>query len=601
MGQALTAQCARLKTAIAEETGNIQGMTERRIAEADDYLIRRIPEGTFDNTEGVEPIKVRYSTAPVPDSGYVDILTHGHEDGTMPTRDNCSGDPSDEDATIDTKGAFGCNIPGETISAGFDEFRRILKGKAFQTEPMCVMDLLLKKHYNPYIDMLRRDLPFRAKEQFEYSLERNVIDFGHFNTSVVGGSVHSQGRFPAVPQGVLDLGTVQRMFSLLRAQGWTGTEEVGPISREAFEVMRNNYKNFEGVEFNSTLVSDETRFLGGGVKVIDWADIRWVISPTPLRGTLEPQVDGTFQFVPIRPAIHREGTGAGLVSDSNEDYYNCFTMCNGQRKEIYEVGFYVHPSAATREGFAMPQVGGKTFDRNMFNFQVRMIDGAFLDCNLDEFKFFFRLLHAYAFESLWPERMGAVIYRVSPRCINVQAPCCDEECAPAPGEEVDIAQPGGPRNDRCAEQDCDPAACDDEPQNQIDPLPTETDNCPTPDEGVIRLASCGPVITETDEGQVCVYVERVGGSLGAAAVDFDTANGTATSGVDYTAVNTTLNWADGENDRKKVCILITDPGSGGGVAFDVNLSAVVGADLADDATTGCSTLEVQIEAPCTPE
>ncbi len=182
MGTLNTAQCARLKTAIAEEVGNIQGMSERFIAEADDYLIRRIPDGSFDNRQGVEPRKVRYSTAPIPDTEYVDLLTSGFQDDTMPTRDNCTGDPSDEDASIDKKGAFGCNLPGETISAGFDEFTRVLRGKAFQTEPACVMDLLLKEHYNEYIDMLRRDLPKRAQEQFVYSLERNVIDFGFFNT-----------------------------------------------------------------------------------------------------------------------------------------------------------------------------------------------------------------------------------------------------------------------------------------------------------------------------------------------------------------------------------------------------------------------------------
>lgn len=598
MSRPSTAQCARLKTAIAEEVGNIQAMSERYIAEANDYLIQKIPQGNFDNREGVEPRKVRYSTAPVADHEYVDMLTQGNEQGTMSARDNCSGNTTEQDAIIDSKGAFGCNLPGETIHGGYDEFYRTLKGKAWETEPFCAMDLLLKKHYNEYIDMLRRDLPRRAMEQFGYSLERNVIDFGFYNTSVVEGFVHSRGRFPAVPTGVLDLGTVRRVFAILGAQGWNGMPEIGPISHEAFETMRRNYKAKEGVELESTLVSPETRHLAMDAQVIEWGGIRWVLTPRPLRGYLATNPDGTSRFVPIRPTIARQGTGEGIVTDINHDYFNCFTVCNGQRKELYEVGFYVDPSAATREAFAMPQVGGKRWANNLFNFQVNMVDGAYLDCNEDNFKGKFRILHAYAFESLWPELMGAILYRVSPDCVNAVAPCCEDSCAPAPGNEVDIAKPDGPTASDCSVADCDPAECDDIPSFAIDPLPTETESCPTPDEGVLRLAQCGPIITETDSGQVCVYVERSGGSLGAASVDYATSDGTGADGVDYTDTNGTLNWADGENGRKKICIPILVAGAGG-VAFDFTLDTAVGGTLANG-VNGCATLEIQVEPPCTP-
>jgi hypothetical protein len=575
MSRPSTAQCARLKTAIAEEVGNIQAMSERYIAEANDYLVQRIPQGSFDNRQGVEPRKVRYSTAPVADYEYGDLLTQGNEEGTMSARDNCTGAETEQDAIIDTKGAFGCNLPGSTIPCGYDEFTRTLKGKAWETEPFCAMDLLLKKHYNEYIDMLRRDLPRRAQEQFGYSLERNVIDFGFYNTSVVDGFVHSRGQFPAVPTGVLDLGTVRRVFAILGAQGWKGMPEVGPISHEAFETMRRNYKAKEGVELESTLVSPETRHLAMDTQVVEWGGIRWVLTPRPLRGYLSTNPDGTSKFVPVRPTIARQGTGEGIVTDINPDYFDCHTICNGSKKELYEVGFYVDPMAATREAFAMPQVGGKRWANNLFNFQVNMIDGAYLDCNEDNFKGKFRLLHAYAFESLWPELMGAILYRVSPDEVNAVGPKCEDDCKPSPGAEVDIAKPGGPPNNACAEEDCDATACDDEPTNFIDPLPTEEDNCPTPDEGVIKLATCGPVVTDTEAGEVCIYVERSGGSLGAATVDYDSNNGTAVAGTDFTDVTGTLSWADGENDVKKVCVPIIDTGVGG-TYFTFSLSGVTG-------------------------
>jgi len=597
--QVNTAQCARLKTAIAEEVGNIQGMSERFIAESNDYLINRIPQGTFDNAEGVEPLKVRYSTAPMADSQYVDLTVSGDVNGTMPARENCSDHTTEQTALIDQKGAFGCNLPGETISGGFDEFTRRLQGKAWETTPFCAMDLILKKHYNEYIAMLRRDLPKRAMEQFGYSLERNVIDFGFYNTAVVNGFTTSRGNFPAKPEGTLDLGTVRRVFAILGAQGWSGAPEVGPISQEAFEIMRNNYKKNELAEFNSSLDSGETRFLDNGTTEITWAGIKWIITPRPLRGYLRALVGGGYSFVPVRPTIARAGTGEGIVTDINNDYFDCRTVCDGQEHELYEIGFYVDPSAATREGFAMPQVGGLTFDQSLFNFQVRMIDGAFLACNEDNFKGKFRILHAYAFESLWPELMGAIIYRVSPDVVNVNAPACDSQCAPAPGSEVVIEQPDNPTNNACSENDCDTTACDNDPTNIVAPTPTEEDPCPGPDVGVLKLATCGPIITETDNTEVCVYVERAGGSLGAASVDYTTTDGTAVNPTDYLTTAGTLNWADGENDRKKICIPVVATGAGG-TAFTFDLSSVSGAILADDATNGCSTVTIQIEVPCAP-
>lgn len=598
MGQINTAQCARLKTAIAEEVGNIQGMSERFIAESNNYLIGRIPQGTFDESQGVEPRKVRYSTAPVADSEYGDLLVQGDVESTMPARDQCDDVTSEQAALIDKKGAFGCNIPGETISGGYDVFTRRLQGKAWETEPFCAMDLLLKKHYNEYIDMLQRDLPKRAMEQFGYSLERNVIDFGFYNTSIVGGFSTTRGGFSAPPEGALDLGYIRRVFVLLEAQGWEGVKEVGPISRSAFETMRNNYKTAEGVDLKSTLDSPETRFLDNGTEVVDWGGIRWILTALPLRGYLRSNADGSNTFVPVRPTVARRGTGEGLVTDINEDYFDCRTFCNGQTHELFEVAFYVSPNAATREAFAMPQVGGLSFSQGLFNMEVNMIDGPYLDCNRDNFKGLFRILHAYAFESTMPELMGAVIYRVSPDEVNIIAPAsCDSDCVVAPGNEVNIQHPNAPVADGCAAADCDPTSCDDEPSNTIAPQPTEEVPCPTPDEGLIKLATCGPVITDIDAGEVCVYVQRTGGSLGAATVDFTTVDGTALAGTDYTLTAATLSWADGENDQKKVCIPIDNTGAGG-VALDFTLSGVTGADLADGTTNGCFTLEIQIAAPC---
>lgn len=480
-------ECRRAKTAIAFETGNIQGMAERFIAESNDYMIRRIPQRTYDASLGEDPVKVRYSSAPIEDRPYLCMLAQGDESGTMPGVD-CDGESSDVDTNVNKRGSFGCHIPGQTIHGGYDVFTRVLKGKAWETEPVCIMDLILKAHYNEYIRMLRNDLPKRATEQFGYSLERNVIETAKYNTSVLPGLTLTEGAFPGTPTGTLDLGTVRRVFNILEAQGWTGPREV-TTSQEAFETMRQNYKTNTNLTIQTTPASSETHFIGDDVQVVSWAGINWVLTKTPTRGYLRT-VNGVHEFVPVRPTRTRAGTGGGVVVEVNEDYFNCTTHCEGLQREIFEVGFYIHPTAATRESFAVPQVADKRFSNNLFNFEVRMIDGAYLPCNEDNLNFYFRMLHAYAFESTMPELMGAILYRVQPDVIFINAPVCDPDATPTVTlEEIVPAQPQPVKHDECskeyADNDCsedvnedveDPCATQ-SPPSTVTPTPTPT---PTP-------------------------------------------------------------------------------------------------------------------------
>lgn len=487
MARPTPTECRRMKTAIATETGNIQGMSERFIAESNDYMIRRIPQRSFDASLGEDPIKVRYSSAPIDDRPYLCMLSQGDSAGTMPGV-TCDGSTTDLNTTINNRGSFGCHIPGQTIHGGYDVFTRVLKGKAWETEPVCIMDLILKAHYNEYIRMLRMDLPKRATEQFGYSLERNVIETAKYNTSVLPGLTLNAGSFPAPPSGTLDLGTVRRVFQILEAQGWTGPREI-TTSQEAFETMRLNYKNNTNLDIQTTVGSSETHFIGDDVKVVNWAGINWVLTKTPTRGYLRDNGAG-WDFVPVRPTRTRVGTGGGVVVDVNEDYFNCTTFCEGQTREIFEVGFYIHPTAASRESFAVPQVADKRFSNNLFNFEVKMIDGAYLPCNEDNLNFYFRMLHAYAFESTMPELMGAILYRVQPDVIYINHPVCDPDTTPSFAGEVVPAQPNPVVHDDCSleyyENNC-----------PTTPLPDVVDPCATPTATPVPTPTVTPTPTPT--------------------------------------------------------------------------------------------------------
>ena len=79
--------------------------------------------------------------------------------------------------------------------------------------------------------------------------------------------------------------------------------------------------------------------------------------------------------------------------------------------------------------------------------------------------------------------------------------------------------------------------------------------CPV---GRIQL-SAGTYSADEGAGSASIIVKRTDGSYGAASVTFDTSNGTATAGSDYTAVTSfTVNFADGDAADKTVPITIAN-------------------------------------------
>jgi hypothetical protein len=87
-------------------------------------------------------------------------------------------------------------------------------------------------------------------------------------------------------------------------------------------------------------------------------------------------------------------------------------------------------------------------------------------------------------------------------------------------------------------------------------------------------------------GSEAITVVRAGGSSGAASVVCKTSDGTAHAGAQYTAVNATLQWADGDASPKHCTIPISaaNPFTGG-LNFTVALSAASGGALGSPGTT----------------
>ena len=116
----------------------------------------------------------------------------------------------------------------------------------------------------------------------------------------------------------------------------------------------------------------------------------------------------------------------------------------------------------------------------------------------------------------------------------------------------------------------------------------DNDNA-TPIPGVLSI-SPATVSVDEDGGSVTFTVTRTTGSDGAVAVDFATANGTATAGSDYTAQTGTLNFADGETSQTITVAITDDAIDENDETFTVAISNATGGATLGTVTTSTATI-----------
>ena len=120
---------------------------------------------------------------------------------------------------------------------------------------------------------------------------------------------------------------------------------------------------------------------------------------------------------------------------------------------------------------------------------------------------------------------------------------------------------------------------------------TISDNDPTPPAGSLQFSATSYTVAE-NAASVLVTVTRSGGSFGAVAVDYSTADGSATAGGDYTAASGTLNFADGVASQSFSVGMLDDTAWEGNEQFTVTLSnAVGGASLGTPAAASVTITE----------
>jgi hypothetical protein len=107
---------------------------------------------------------------------------------------------------------------------------------------------------------------------------------------------------------------------------------------------------------------------------------------------------------------------------------------------------------------------------------------------------------------------------------------------------------------------------------------TDDDSAPPP-AGTLQFTSSTQSISES-ASSVTLSVSRTGGSAGAAAVNYQTAGGTATAGADYTTVTNTFQWNAGASNTQSFQIaLLGDTAVEGNETINVSLTNASGAAL----------------------
>lgn len=85
-------------------------------------------------------------------------------------------------------------------------------------------------------------------------------------------------------------------------------------------------------------------------------------------------------------------------------------------------------------------------------------------------------------------------------------------------------------------------------------------------------------------GTVTLQVNRLGGSAGAASIDFATSDGTALAGTDYAETTGTLFWADGDASARTITVPVITSGFKPDAVFTVALSNAQGIGIGGNST-----------------
>lgn len=593
----------KIMSAIRDIADRITDVTHEDIATSNKYVLGKIPDGGVVERHSKQDAIIYGNSKQAPVKyRQLDTAVKPMTAGQMKARE-LNGFSGIFDTEVNDLPDNACHgFTTIDFAQGFRERSAEDFGIDLDTPVKCVRELETyeKKYVRGYLEGFENSFRTYGYENFDANLMNLVIEYGEANASVTTAnslSLSSNG-WTAPPTNRISIDFLENyrrhIMRTLKGRGirvaddWKLEVEMPREDwRDAVLADQvNRYGSITGAVFNMDFYKNVEDGIMKGRSFGEWGNIRAYFNDEPIRGFFKQKGDGTYSFVRVYPTLNVVGEDGGVYQEANFQYdYDSITV-DGVVYPMITLIPHIHPMSFKRWGLAKPlkTAGG---DNLGVNWDVKVIDGPYIDCNERNDKFKLIGSHEFRFLAKYPEFSGFIAYRhgiragyvnpVTPRQIILNG------TATAGPEEFRLQE-----IDACTASEC--AQCDQVVDN-------ETLQCVDPEDADAAILALSPSGAITAVGNASatrslrLAVTRAGGLGGAASVNYATANGTATAGSDYVAASGTLNWAAGETDPKYIDVTISaNPGDG--ETFTVTISSPTGATIAASQNVATVTIDV---------
>lgn len=594
----------RIITALHEQTELITDIVREEIKDSPNLALRMIPDGgtvarNANNSSviygeakqaSVAYNSVDHAARPLEAAGY------SHSDDFRGRAQNGSNGIFNNLANEydNSRGQFTIDFAQGYRIRGFEDFELAVDTPIKDAREL---DRLGKEHIRGYFNGVKNQFTRWGMTNFSDNLLNLVIQHGEANAAVIAADQFnvSSGGWQAPPVKRITIHFLQdyrdHIMAEMLGKGFAVSEdwmlEVEMPRQDWIDAIIKDkaVRETTTTQYPNEFFKDTEGAMRGRM-FHTYGGIKCYFNERPIRGYFKKvsTVGGkdNFAFVRVYDWINIMGENGGIVCSANHDYRKDSLVVDGVKYDMVTLIPHIDPRSFKRYGLMKPLkvIGG---DNSGVNYEVKVIDGAFLGCNDHNDKFKLAARHEFRFKALYPELSGFIAYRHSQRAgydlaVDVRT-YTDGPDTPATAEQYQTT----------GVDECMAAAC-----AQCDQVSETTGECVAPesaDASVLGLSPAGAVTTVSRGANydLKLLVSRTGGAA-ACSVDYTTADGTASAGADYTLTAGTLEWEAGDTAPKEITIPVlaaaTDTQT-----FTLTISNPVGATL----LTGANVTTVTIE------
>lgn len=462
------------------------------------------------------------------------------------------------------------------------------------TDVVCARDYIRKgkAHVAGYFRGLSNSFRSYGRDNYEANLLNLVIMNGGANATILDADYFepTAGGWAAPPQNRMSIHFLRRYRQYMIREGGVNENGILDISmpREDWRdaVKEDQIRNLGqgGLTTFDVKIFDDTHGQLQGREYHTYDGIRCTFDEMPVRGYFKPT--GTSQsgevfhdFVRVYHWKNVPNEDGGLSAEPNHDYDATFIVVDGIRHRMNTLAFVINKKSFRRFGLgaAKKYEGDKPMGQN---FEVKVLDKSYIDCNdyNDKFKIVSR--HAFRFKVMKSELSGAIAYVHSRASGYVNAPNDPIDVS------IDPAFASPEEYEKCEAGLCDKTNCG--------CVGLEADNngdcvaAGTKAKVDLEPAVSANVLFLGDAIDVEIEVARKGNSNGAGTVDYTITDGAAEEGTHFNAAATgTISFGDGEHGSIAIPIEVISAIDENTVAdFTITLSNATGAlELGSSLTT----------------